>query len=422
MFLAVPAIVLSFASGPPARHTGAPGENTCAECHTGSNNPTAGNIEVTFEGGNTYTPGQAKNITVRITQRQNVHGFQMSARQAASTGTQAGTFTAGSGMRVICGDDSPRQGTSCPSNNALEFIEHITPNPQGEWTFQWTAPSEAVGDVRFFVAANAANGNGANTGDRIYTANFTLTAAQGGGGQRPAISQGGVVDAFMRQTAFASASWIEIYGQNLAPTSRDWTGAINNNQLPTSLEGVSVMINNQPAAISYISSGQVNALIPASAATGDIQVVLRTPQGESAPATIRKTEFAPVPLAPVKQENRSFVRVVDNATGAILGKPGVDPAATRAVRPGDVIQLYALGLGPTNPALQTDRLQGTAALVNTPVVRINQTAAEVLGSALAGPGLYQFNLRAPDQNGDVPLVIEIGGARSAENVFITIQR
>ena len=430
ILIGVPILVLSYASGPPERRTGAPGDSTCAEsgCHTGTAVNASGNqIEVTFAEGSRYTPGQRQRITVRITDPRTVHGFQMSSRLASNERNgQAGTFSNVQGTIIICEDGRTRSADgTCPATAPLEFIEHSQPNPTNTFQVDWTAPATNVGDVRFFVAANAANGNGQNTGDRIYTANFTLSPAAAGG-ERPAISQGGVVDAFIRQPGLASGTWIEIYGQNLAPTQRDWTGApeFTEGRLPTTLNGVSVTVNNRPAAISFISSGQVNALIPADEATGDVAVVVTTAAGASAPITIRKAAISPAPYAPFRQNDRAFVTLVENSSGAILGKPGVEPRAARAARPGDVVQLYALGLGATNPALVTDRLlTSPAALVNSPVVRINDVQAEVLGAALVSPGLYQINLRVPEvPNGDHPFVLDVAGSRSPTNVFITIQR
>ena len=40
------------------------------------------------------------------------------------------------------------------------------------WTMNWTAPSTNVGQIRFYAAFNAANGNGNNSGDVIYTSNL----------------------------------------------------------------------------------------------------------------------------------------------------------------------------------------------------------------------------------------------------------
>lgn len=424
VFSVIPALIYANIDGAPPRSTGAPGDGTCANagCHVGTAvNGGGGNVQVTYSGGASYTPGQAGTFTVTITDSAaQAYGFQASARLVSNlNGGQAGTFTAAQGSRVECEDG---RALPCRDTAPVQFITHASRSTSREFTFSWTPPATNVGDVRIYVAGNAANRNDQPTGDRIYTANLTLTPAAGGG-NAPAISDGGIVDAFTRQTAIASGTWIEIYGQNLAPTQRDWTGAIVNGVLPTTLEGVTVTINHQPAPISFISSGQVNALVPADSSTGNVQVVVRTAAGESTPRTINKTAIAPAVYAPFKQGDRSFVSLVDNATGAIYGKPGVETRAQRAVRPGDVVQLYALGLGPTNPALVTDRVPSASQLVNAPTVRFGDVPAEVLGSALVGPGLYQINLRAPAApDGDLPFTLTIGGVSTPNNVYITVQR
>src|SRR6185503_7906759 len=56
-----------------------------------------------------------------------------------------------------------------------EYIEHteVGTFPNGAnsrtWQIRWTAPSTDIGTVRFWFAGNAANGDGANQNDYIYT-------------------------------------------------------------------------------------------------------------------------------------------------------------------------------------------------------------------------------------------------------------
>jgi uncharacterized protein (TIGR03437 family) len=408
--------------------SGVPGESTCAQsgCHVGTGNPTEGSIEVTFEGGNTYTPGQAKNISVRVTQQSNRFGFQMTARQAGSTGTQAGSFVAGQGMRVICGNDSERQGTSCPSASPLEFVEHNTPSSTGQWSFQWTAPAEAVGDVRFYIAANAANGNGSNTGDRIFTANFTLTAGTSGG-TRPAIrSSNGVVNGASFNPGIQSGSWVTIFGTDLGPTTRIWNDQteIVNGQLPTELDGVKVNIAGKPAAVYFISPTQLNVQAPDDIGTGNVQVEVINRNGTSAAVTAEVRTASPA-LFLFDPENRKYPAAV-HADGTFVGKAGLFPTiTTRPAKPGDTILLFGTAFGPTNPPVQSGRVfTGSAPLVTPPVIRIGNVQAQVTFAGLSGAGLYQFNVAIPDvPDGDHPVVAELpGGMRTQDNVFITIQR
>ena len=417
----VPIVILANSTGAQPRSTGAPGDQTCAQsgCHTGTTlNSTNGAVEITYNGGTSYVPGQRGRFTVRITDTQgrSRYGFQATARLGSNLERgQAGTFHAGSNEIVECEDGGQ---VPCRATAPVQFITHRLASQANTFEFEWTPPAENVGEVRVYVAGNAANGNGQNTGDRIYTSSITLTPAAGGG-NRPSVTEGGVVDPWTRKSAVAPGTWVEIYGQNFASGSTDWSSAIVDGRLPTALNGVSVMIDNKPATISLVMAGQINALIPSDVGTGRVNLVVRNAAGESSPVAIQVQDIAPVVFAPIPVGDRFTALLVDNATGALYGAtPGVRPA-----QPGDVVQLYALGLGPTNPALITDRvLPAPAAIQNAPTVRFGDVSAQVLGSALIAPGLYQINLRVPDVTGELPLTIEVGGRRSPSNTIITVQR
>jgi hypothetical protein len=95
------------------------------------------------------------------------YGFQMTAVDTA--GAQAGSFTPGTLMSVP---------TATINGESVQHLQHLLPNEtNGVFSFNWTAPSSSsTGDVRFNVAANAANGNNAVTGDSIYSAVETVSA------------------------------------------------------------------------------------------------------------------------------------------------------------------------------------------------------------------------------------------------------
>jgi uncharacterized protein (TIGR03437 family) len=434
--LSVPVLLFAYASGPEPRKTGAPGDTTCmqSQCHVGTAvNASGVKVELTFSGGTTYVPGERQRITIRNTEPGRVYGFQLTARLASNeTNGQAGRFVAVQPETfVLCNDGeerdrAPRNGT-CRAGQEVEFIEHSAPSSTGEFTVEWIPPASNVGDIRFYVASNAANGNGKEDGDKIFTANATLIPRAASGGPAPTISQGGVSDAFNGQAGLASSTWISIYGENLAAVTRDWNSApdFNEGRLPTLIEGVRVTVNGKAAPIHFVSPGQINVLAPTDDSTGDVQVVVTNAAGDSTPVVARKAAVLPAIYAPFRQNDRLFATVVENATGAILGKPGVEPRATRAVRPGDIIQIYASGLGPTTPPMDAGRtIPAPAATASTPIVRFGDSAAEVFGAALTAPGLYQVNARVPASvaDGDQPFTLEISGTRSPNNVYITIQR
>jgi probable HAF family extracellular repeat protein len=79
-------------------------------------------------------------------------------------------------------------------------------------------------------------------------------------------------------TTIAPGTWIEIYGNNLAPTTRPWRASdFIGNTAPKSLDGVKVSVNGSLANISYISPGQVNAFVPTVVSAAVAQVTVTTP-------------------------------------------------------------------------------------------------------------------------------------------------
>jgi uncharacterized protein (TIGR03437 family) len=438
---ALPLLVYAYVSGPDPRNTGAPGDSpqACATagCHTGTAvNGGPGRVEILFPNGTTYVPGEKQRWTVRITDEgQRVFGFQATARLDSNPSAgQAGTFSNVDGTtQILCDDGSVRPSSGCRANFTVEFIEHTRGGSANTFTFEWTPPAANVGNVRVYVAGNAANGNGTNSGDRIYTANYTLTPSTsggGGGGTRPAISQGGVADGFNFVAGVAPSTWTAIFGTNLASVTKTWDDAIRGNTLPTTLEGVSVRINGRPATISFVSPGQVNVLAPTDIGTGTMNVVLTNANGESAPVTVTATPVKPAFYAPFSQNNRFFVTAVaaqlQNGQPVYVGKQGADPRVTRGARPGEILQVFGTGFGATNPVVPTTQIvTGAPAITSQVRIRFGETVATFAGTGnLVAAGLYQFNVTVPATlaDGDYPLIAEVGGVSSSSNVYITVQR
>ncbi len=100
-------------------------------------------------------------------------GFQLTARSASNPNQMAGSF------RII--ENTTRFASNPPAG--LEYVTHTLtgtrPGTTGSvsWEVEWTPPSDAgFGDVIFYAAGNAANGNGqADSGDRTYLSAFTAS-------------------------------------------------------------------------------------------------------------------------------------------------------------------------------------------------------------------------------------------------------
>lgn len=164
-------------SGASSPKTGAPGENTCTSCHSGNSLVTSGtqHARIRLNGsfsGNGYIPDSTYTLTLTYAESgKSTFGFQMTS---LANGKAAGTFTA-----------STRTGTFSSNVNgaARYYIEHNSTGSSGiskdstAWTFQWKAPSSNVGEITFYAALNATNGNGSSSGDVIYNKTFKIQAS-----------------------------------------------------------------------------------------------------------------------------------------------------------------------------------------------------------------------------------------------------
>ncbi|HSH46923.1 MAG TPA: choice-of-anchor V domain-containing protein [Longimicrobiales bacterium] len=155
----------AYRTGAPAAHTGGFGEPTCETCHFSDG---AAPGALTLHAPTEVAPGSAHNV--RITLRDpdlRSAGFQLSARFADGPrrGQQAGSLTAPeeSGLDVVVADGTEYIGHTGSS------VRSVEPGEPVEWTLRWTAPTGG-GAVVFHAAANAANDDDSEFGDRIYTA------------------------------------------------------------------------------------------------------------------------------------------------------------------------------------------------------------------------------------------------------------
>lgn len=148
-------------NGAPSGKTGAPGESTCTQCHSGTAQPFQ-NMFSTNIPNNQYVPGETYDITVKAVEvGRSEFGYEAVA--VFPNGSKAGSLTAGTGSKLIGGG---------------MYITQSTPKTDPDstsWTFQWTAPAAGSGDVGFYAAVNCSNNNNGITGDLIYTGSLMLT-------------------------------------------------------------------------------------------------------------------------------------------------------------------------------------------------------------------------------------------------------
>ena len=207
---------------------------------------------------------------------------------------------------------------------------------------------------------------------------------------------------------YAPNTFVTIYGQNLAYTTRALSASdISGNTLPTVLgtTGVRVLINNIPANIYYVSPTQVNLLIPTSLIPGPVmlQLVVDSLAGPAIPIML--------------QSAAPSLFQLDAATVLAVHLDGSTITAASPAKAGEVVVLFASGLGPTNPAAIPNQIPQQAASV-TPLssfsMLMNGTPVNPQQVLYAGvvptfAGLFQINVRLPANTPSNPQ-IQIGYA------------
>jgi uncharacterized protein (TIGR03437 family) len=91
--------------------------------------------------------------------------------------------------------------------------------------------------------------------------------------------------------AVSPASIVSLFGTGLAPAGAA-AGAMGT-PLPVSLADVEVKVNGEPAALDYVSEGQINAVLPSDVPTGAAQVVVTVSGIALAPSNVKIAAAAP---------------------------------------------------------------------------------------------------------------------------------
>lgn len=453
-----PAVAFAESATPSIGYTGAPtdhGGQDCSTCHNSygaANSDTTGSLQVLFENTSGYVPSVQQLIRI-VVQNPNASrwGFQMTIREQSNETLSSGTFAiptsaASSSYEQVACDNGTQYGSAPPCTTTMvrQFAEHLNA-PRGdtgtayEFDVLWTPPAQEIGRLEVYVAAVAANGDGTQYGDRVYTATQVLpnvgNCALAG---TPTFES--VVNGASFQSGFSSGSMVSIYGTNFQTSGNQRVAGLGdfvNGAFPTELGCVSVEVTGpgitQPVAlpISYASFGQINAQMPEFSGTGPVNLTVTLNPGSngvnSAVATLNSLQaYAP---AFFTFANSMSVAAEEATTYSIVADPGV-VAGAAAAKPGDIVSLFGTGFGATNPAVASGTLATAVAALTTPVTitigGITVPSSDILYAGLSPgsiSGLYQFNVQIPSNvpSGDVPVSISIGGFETQAGVTIPIQ-
>jgi uncharacterized protein (TIGR03437 family) len=238
---------------------------------------------------------------------------------------------------------------------------------------------------------------------------------------------------------FASGSWLEIKGANLADPkdprlasgSGQWASAdFNGPNAPTNLDGISVSINNKPAYVWYLSPTQLNVQAPEDSTAGNVAITVTNCKATSSITMFSRRNLAPGLLAPPNYSSggtqylvATFASdgayVLNTSLGASFG------LNSRPAKPGDVIVAYGIGFGDVTPTILPGVVVGQSnALVNPVTFSFGATPATLAYAGLAGSfvGLYEFFITVPQglANGDYQINVAQNGTTVPQTMYLTV--
>jgi uncharacterized protein (TIGR03437 family) len=188
----------------------------------------------------------------------------------------------------------------------------------------------------------------------------------------------------------APGTWIELYGMNLSKSTRAWQQSdFNGDTAPTSLDDVRVTVNGRPAFVSYVSPGQVNALVPSTVTPGPAVVTVTSGGQTSAPYRTTINPVQPGLLTLATDLDYAAALFPDFTTYAL---------PPHAAKPGDTLIFFGIGFGSVTPDVPAGQIaSGLHTLQGDVQVTFDETPAKIACAGLAPGtiGLYQFNVVVP---------------------------
>jgi uncharacterized protein (TIGR03437 family) len=236
------------------------------------------------------------------------------------------------------------------------------------------------------------------------------------------------------QAAWNGTALASIFGSNFGPASgkRPVTeGDIVNRKFPQALACMAVTINGQNAPILYVQQDQINLQAPQITGSGRATLVVIANPGaanelRSDPVSVDVQTYAPAFFT----LNGRTIAATSADGSTVIADPSLAPGAGPA-KPGDTIVLYATGLGSTNPQVSPgDIAEEQAPVTSAVTVTINGTALPASDILYVGvtpqaiAGLQQVKIRLPASlpDGDITVLISVGGVQSASGTVIPVRR
>jgi uncharacterized protein (TIGR03437 family) len=224
-------------------------------------------------------------------------------------------------------------------------------------------------------------------------------------------------------TGFAPGAIVTIFGSSLGPQTPAAGTSFSvraNGIIDSTLAGASVTVDGVPAIPLFVSSGQINIILPFNLATsGQSNVEVQYNNQTS-------TDFN---IALVPADVQMFTSGANGSgPGAILNQDNSVNTQSNPATPGSVIQIYATGAGLVSPSVTAGDVAGdalsTVSLPFSATVAGENATVEYAGTA---PGLvygvYQFNVQLPASlpAGAQNIVLTVGSSTSQPDVTVWVK-
>jgi hypothetical protein len=158
-------------------NTGAPGENTCGQCHSGGNYNASVTVQMFAQGATVPTtqffPGTTYTVKVTVNNAMGSpfgYGFQFTALTAGENSPLSGYSSLASNVK---------QKTITVQNafTGRTYLEHNGVTSNNVFQFNWTAPQTLNEAVTFYASGNVVNGTGSTSGDATNSTSLTIYPA-----------------------------------------------------------------------------------------------------------------------------------------------------------------------------------------------------------------------------------------------------
>ncbi len=281
----------------------------------------------------------------------------------------------------------------------------------GKWSGTWT-PVRVSGNTTIRVDARVL---------QPLLAGTVQVAVQAAANPKvPVVAAGGVLSSGDYKSSPAAGLLVSIFGSALA----DGTAAFSQAPLPEQLGSTQVLLGGVNLPLVFVSESQVNALIPyETPLNASLPLLVTRANAISVPVNVAVFDAQPAILSANSQGFGQGHVYRATSSGAQILADASSPATA-----GDVLVIYCVGLGVTDPKVTSGDVApfSTLARVGAPVtVTVGGQSAQASFAGLTPGyvGLYQVNVTMPGgvASGTQPVSISVGAKSSAPVITMSVK-